>query len=328
MAASTPLAVLGEIRTCLLPSAVALGRAEAGELLALMPGRAVRWRERPGTLAVSPTTAVGVDCGLRLGATTDTAHIVGTVATNVVLAGGRVLQSSAHTRVVRARERRRQTWSHYVSRVGVTEVINRIPERAAAGPALVDGYLADRPPPDDVPVLDLASIGERLLGRIRSAPTLDQEPPVRTSGTRLRWTALVGGSAGPRITLVLDDEHTRSVRLIVRTEEDLAAAQRFCEDLAAHDWLLTVTAAALDQADRFGSLSRERLDILSPVLEYFTGLWMPGAHTPAALRALWRDLQTDPGLSRQWNTLVDRLRDSIAVATLNALRNKGFDTEW
>ncbi len=326
MAASTPLVVLGEIRSCLLPSAAALGRVEAGELLALMPGRAVRWRERPGSLAISPTIAVGVDCDLRLG--TGTAHIVGTVATNVVLAGGRLLQSSAHTRVVRARDRRRQAWSHYVSRVGVTEVINRVPERAAVGPTLVEGFLADRPPNDGDPILDLASISERLLARIRSAPTLDQEPPMRTSGTRLRWTALVGGSAGPRVDLVLDDEFTRSVRLIVRTEEDLAAAQRFCEDLAAHDWLLSVTAAALEQADRFGSLRRERLDILSPVLEYFTGLWMPGAHTPAVLRALWRDLQSDPGLSRQWNTLVDRLRDSIAVATLNALRNKGFDSEW
>ena len=326
MAASTPLVALGEIRSCLLPSAPALGRVEAGELLALMPGRAVRWRERPGTLAVSPTTAVGVDCRLRLG--TGTAHIVGTVATNVVLAGGRLLQSSAHTRVVRSRERRRQTWSHYVSRVGVTEVINRVPERALAGPALVEGYLTHSQSPDDVPILDLASISERLLARIRSAPALDQEPPVRTAGTRLRWTAVVGGSAGPDVSLTLDDEFTRSVRLVVRAEEDLAAAQRFCEDLAAHDWLLTVTAAALEQADRFGSLSRERLDILSPVLEYFTGLWMPGAHTPAALRALWRELQSDPGLSRQWNTLVDRLRDSISVATLNALRNKGFDGEW
>ncbi|WP_227980980.1 SCO2521 family protein [Nocardia spumae] len=327
MVASTPLVALGEIRTCLLPSATALGRAEAGELLALMPGRAVRWRERPGTLAVSPTTAVGIDCDLRLG-TADTARIVGTVATNVVLAGGRLLQSSAHTRVVRARERRRQTWSHYVSRAGVAEVISRVPERATAAPALVEGYLTDVLAPGHTEVLDLASISERLLARIRTAPALDQEPPVRTAGTRLRWAARVGGSAGPRVALSLDDESTRSVRVIVREVDDLAAAQRFCEDLAAHDWLLTATAAALEQADRFGSRSRERLDILAPVLEHFTGLWMPGAHTPASLRTLWRDLQSDPGMSRQWNTLADRLRDAIAVATLNALRNKGFDTEW
>jgi hypothetical protein len=55
---------------------------------------------------------------------------------------------------------------------------------------------------------------------------------------------------------------------------------------------------------------------------------MPGAHTPPVLRALWKDLQNDPGFSRQWNTLVGRLRDNIAVATLSALRHKIFDAEW
>lgn len=323
MVSTTPLAVLGEVRTCLLPSASALARAEAGELLALMPGRAVRWRERPGTLGISPTTAVGVDCAVPLGE--QTARIVGTVATSVTLAGGRILQSSARTRIVRAAERRRRTWSHYISQKGVSEVITRIPERMAAGIALADGYLVRAPSGD---LLDLASIGERLLARVRADPRLDQNPPVQTRTTRLRWTARIGGSTGPAAGLYLDDDTVRSVRLIVREEADLVAAERFCEDLAAHDWLLTVLAAALDEADRFAPHSRERMDILAPVLEHLTGLWMPGAHTPPALRTLWKDLQNDPGFSRQWNTLVGRLRDTIAVATLHALRHKVFDDEW
>ncbi|MBB5911354.1 hypothetical protein BJY24_000221 [Nocardia transvalensis] len=319
----SPLIVLGEVRTCLLPSASALSRAEAGELLALMPGRAVRWRERPGTLAVSPTTAVGVDCELALGART--ARIVGTVATSIVLAGGRVLQSSARTRVVRAADRRRQTWSHYVSQKGVTEVLSRLPDRDTAETALADGYLDG---PADGDILDLASISERLLARIRADASLDQNPPVRAGTTRLRWTAGIGGATAPSADLHLADDSVRSVRLTVRKETDLPAAQRFCEDLAAHDWLLTVLAAALDEADRFASNSRERIDILAPALEHLPELWMPGAHTPAELRALWKDLQTDPGFSRQWNTLVARLRDSIAVATLDALRHKVFDPDW
>ncbi len=343
MPSAAPLVVLGEVSTCLLPSSIALDRDRADELLALMPGRAVSWRERPSTLAVSPTTAVGVDCDLMLDlnatgkdsvgadipisnpdraavAEPTTVRIVGTVGTRVVLAGGRILQSSAHTQVARAGERRRQPWSHYLSRKGFTEVIDIVPpERAMAGAALAEGYLAE--PVADGDILDLASISRRLLGRIRTDPRLDQLPPVQVGTTRLRWTALVGGAAGPAVQLHLDDGSIRSVRLIVRKESDLAAAQRFCEDLAAHDWLLTVVADALDQADHFSTLSKDRLEILYPLLQHFTSLWMPGAHTPAALRALWRDLQSDPGFSRQWTTLRDRMRDSIAIATLHAMQH-------
>lgn len=323
MASSRPLAVLGEVRTCLLPSATALTGPEACDLLALMPGCTVRWRERPGTLAVSPTTAVGVDCDLAVGE--QTAHIVGTVATSAVLSGGRVLQSSARTQVVRAAGRRRQTWSHYLSRKGVTEVISRMPETAGNAEALAEGYLTG---PVGAETLDLASISERLLARLRADTRLDQKPPVRAGATRLRWVAWIGGGAGPTAKLHLDDPTLRTVRMIVRDEADLQAAQRFCEDLAAHDWLLTVVTDALAEADRFPSHSRERTDILAPVLEDLTGLWMPGAHTPASMRTLWQKLQTDPGLSRQWNALVARLQNSIAVATLEALRHKAFDAEW
>ncbi|WP_280421479.1 SCO2521 family protein [Nocardia carnea] len=323
MVSATPLVVLGEVRTCLLPSAAALARAEAGDLLALMPGRAIRWRERPGTLGVSPATAVGVDCDLALGG--QTARIVGTVATSVSLTGGRVLQSSAHTRILRAAERRRQTWSHYISRKGVTEVITRIPDRETAGNDLAERYLTQAPRTEQ---LDLASISERLLGRVRAHPQLDQNPPVQAGTTRLRWAARIGGSAGPAASLHLDDDTVRSVRLILRDETDIAAAQRFCEDLAAHDWLLTVLADLLDEADRFALHSSERMDILAPALEHLTGLWMPGAHTPPALRALWKEFQNDPGFNKQWTTLVGRLRDNIAVATLYTLRHNAVDTEW
>ncbi|RMI33257.1 SCO2521 family protein [Nocardia stercoris] len=328
MVSAAPLAAFGEVRTCLLPSATALTRTEACDLLALMPGRDISWRERPGSLAVSPSLAVGVDCHVHLGASADdavasaataTAQIVGTVATRVVLAGGIVLQSSVNTRLVRAADRRRQTWSHYIRRRGVAEVISPLPDRATAIDALVEGYLRGRPHPH---VLDLASIGERLLGRIRSDPLLDQQPPLAAGATRLRWTAVIGGAAGPSASLRMNDDTTRSVRLILRQESDLVAAQRFCEDLAAHDWLLTVLSAGLADADRYRPRSPERHDILAALLDTLTGLWMPGAHTPASMRSLWTALQADPGLTRQWAALVERLRDRVAVATLDMVRHK------
>lgn len=316
-ASSTPLIALGEVRTCLVPASAALNRVEARELLALVPGRRVLWRERPGALAVSPTTPIGVDCNLPT-ASNSTAQIVGTVASNAVVFGGRVLQSSARTHVVRAAERRRQTWSHYLNRVGVTELISKIGDRATASEDFAKGYLAGKA---TEMTLDMASISERMLAKIRAHPSLDQRPPVHTVTTRLRWTATVGGTVGPTVTMRLEDATVRTVRVIVRNVEDLAAAQRFCEDLAAHDWLLTVTGDAIEEADRFPSSSREQLEIVAPVLEHLAHLWMPGAQTPAELRALWKELQSEPGFSRQWSTRVGQLRDRIAVATLDALRH-------
>lgn len=322
---ASPLIVFGEVRTCLLPTSAALNRAEVGDLLALVPGRRVAWRERPITLAFSPTTAVGVDCGLITKSLTE-ARVVGTVAANAIVVGGRVLQSSARTQVVRAPDRRRQTWSHYLSRVGVTELLSKVGDRGDAGQDLTDGYLGGTPTTE---TLDLASISERLLARIRADQRLDQQAPIQAVTTRLRWTARVGGAVGPQLALRLDDDAVRSVRMIVRNESDLVAARRFCEDLAAHDWLLTVTGAAIEEADRFPSSSQEQVDILAPMLEHLAHLWMPGAHTPAALRSLWKELQADPGFSRQWTARIGHLRDRLAVATLDALRRTRISTtDW
>ncbi|MFC8528142.1 SCO2521 family protein [Nocardia sp. NPDC057227] len=320
MPPGTPLIVLGETRTCLLPSAVALDRPAAGEFLGLIPGRSVWWRERPGTLAISPSLAVGVDCLLAL--RPEPARVVGTVATNLRLAGGRVLQSSASTAVLRAAERRRRPWPHYLHRKGTVEVIDSIPERGVASPMLEDGFLGGTRHGD---ILDLGSISERLLAGARSHPLLDQRPPVRVGATRLRWTARIGGNTGPSISMSLDDDTTRSVRLVIRDEAGIEDAQRFCEDLAAHDWLLTVLTALLAEADRFGAASRDQLEILSPALVHLTGLWMPGAHTPASMRTLWKELQTDPGFTRQWNILAARIRDGIAVSTLEFLRQRALE---
>lgn len=322
---TTPLIALGEVRTCLVPASATLHREEAGDLLALVPGRRVRWRQRPGTLAISPVTPVGVDCELVVAGAAP-ARVVGTVATRAIVMGGRVLQSSARTQVIRAAERRRQTWSHYLSRVGVTEVLSKLGDREEAIDALIDGYLDTKPTAE---TLDLASISERLLAQLRADPRLDQQAPLLVPTTRLRWVAKVGGAAGPKLQLRLDDDALRSVSIVVRTEQDLDAAQRFCEDLAAHDWLLTVGDAAIEEADRFARSDHKRMEVLAAVLEHLAHLWMPGAHTPAPLRALWKELQTEPGFSRQWTALTGQVRDTLRVAEWDLARRHRIATpDW
>ncbi|WP_433759323.1 SCO2521 family protein [Nocardia sp. CA-135398] len=317
-----PLVVFGEVDTCLLPAATPLSRGDLEELLELVPGRPMLWRERPMSLAVSPTTAEGVDCRLAAPSHPDV-RAIGTVATHAVVVGGRVLQSSARTRVVRAAGDQRRTWSHYLSQVGVSEVITKV--TAETGVRLAEGFLAAGPPP--MGTLDLASIANRLLGRIRMDQRLDQNTPVQSGTTRLRWAARIGDPAQPVVWFRLRDDTVRTVLITVRTEAELADVQRFCEDLAVHDWLLSVTAAALEQSDLFAPGSAESVAVLAPVLHHLAHLWVPGAHTPPALRGLWTQLNTDPDFTAGRRALIDQLHNRVLVATLDAVRHTRIGTE-
>ncbi|MEV0297865.1 SCO2521 family protein [Nocardia sp. NPDC050710] len=321
--AAHPLVVLGEVRTCLVPDSGALSRSLAADLLALVPGRRVLFRERPIPIAASPTTAVGVDCTLATG-TNGGVRAIGTVAVNAVVVGGRILQSSARTMAVVAPEKRRRDWSHYLAQVGVTEVVSKVDDTIPA--RLADGFLNATPPPE---TLDLSSIGERLLRRIRRDARLDQHPPILGATTRLRWIARIAEVPAPQVSFHVADETVRTVRVLVRDTGELAEARRFCEDLAAHDWLLTATAAAVEEADRFPSASSESVQILAPVLEQLAHLWMPGAHVAEPMRVLWAQLQQEPGFTEQWLARIGHLRDRMTVATLAALRvSKLSTTDW
>ncbi|MFI6871132.1 SCO2521 family protein [Nocardia sp. NPDC050406] len=324
-----PLVVLGEVRTCLLPTSDTLAAEDVTELLTLQPGRRVLARERPVPLAISPSSAVGVDCALATVSRSNT-RAIGTVASHAVVVGGRIAQSSSSTRVVRAPVAARRPWSHYLAQVGAVELIPRLGDDTAAAIDLSEGYLEA----STAKTLDLASISDRMLTRVRMDDRLDQQPPVRTTATRLRWAARVAppveGEDRPRTLFAfrIEDESLRTVRIMVPSTRDLGGVQRFCEDLAAHDWLLTTLSAALADADRSGP-GRDAVVALNPLLEQLVHLWMPGAHTPTRLRELWTRLESDPGFSRQWSAQVGRLRDRLAVATLEALRSAKISTaEW
>lgn len=313
--------MLGEVRTGLLPAAAALSRDSAAELMALVHGHPVPSRERPVTWAQSPVVLEGIDCRL---ATPDQRRVraVGTVAARAAVVGGRIMQSSARSAVVPAQSDRRQKWVHYLHRPGVVEVLTRA--QANLGADLASGFLAVRDGATDT--FDPGAVAARLAVRVRRNPMLDQRPPLHTPTTQLRWAARVVDGAEAAMTLTMYPDELRTAEFVVGDIAQLTAVQALCDDIALHDWLLTVLTEVIDEAE-MSELSRTPVEkVISPLLEHLVYLWMPGATTPPVVRGLWDVLEADPGFSRQWNARVGQLRDRLAVATLAALNRS--TTVW
>lgn len=299
--------VLGEIRTGLLRNSDAASPATAAAVLQLAPGERVRLSERPVARAVSPDSIWGVDCGLP---TASGAQVrgVGTVTGRAVLTGGRVLQGSVHTRLERGRLGRRSQWSHYLALPGRFETIGRYDGRD-----VVEGFLSESAPG---PTLDLGALSERLITAVQLNPTLDHVIPFRSRRTRLRWAAVVSDETGAQFTIANEDLRTFSLAI-----DDCAvgAVVEFCEDLALHDWVLTTLLHIVDRSNLGTAHGPEALARLRPVIDHLLHLWMPGARTARALLPLWEGLERRPGFTRQWQTTVTRIRDWLAVHTLEML---------
>lgn len=319
------LILLGEVHTCLLPGEAALSREATTELLALVPGRRVLSRERPIALAASPAKAVGVDCAIPAANNGPALRGVGTVTANAVVTGGRVLQSSTRARFVPAKAASRQTWDHYLSRVGVVEVLSKIPDPVETQRSVIGGFLEGSGGRQN---LDLASITARLLTAVRMDPLLDPHAPLLAATTRLRWTATISEQE-PRVSFRLLGPTERAVEVQVRDEQELAHVARFCEDLALHDWLLTTLTDLIEESARHPLLSDEAVNLLSALTVHLVHLWMPAAHTPPAVRPLWAGLEDDPGFSREWQAGTGQLRDRLSVVTAQALRGSRISTtDW
>ncbi|MFD6451135.1 MULTISPECIES: SCO2521 family protein [unclassified Nocardia] len=319
-----PLVALGEVRTCLLPNSAALSRDAAVDLLDVVLGRPGLSRERPLDWAESPRLAVGIDCQL-------VPHVrsrgVGTVATNALVIGGRVLQSSAHAIVAPAATSsgRRQTWAHYLGRVGTVELLTGA--SATIADRLVVGFLSTARAAD--PVLDITAISTRLLTKVHSDVRLDRQPPLLVEPTRLRWAARVVPGAQASVLFGLHQDRTRTALVTVGSADDLPEVRRYCQDLAVHDWLLTAVIDVIEDAEFAQTSGSTPESVLAPALQHLAHLWMPSAHTPPLLRCLWEQLENDPGFSRQWNARIGQLRDRVAVATLAALhRTSAQVRQW
>jgi hypothetical protein len=309
MSGATPgdgdtIAVFGEVHTGLVQHSTALPPATCQRLLTVFQGEPARVSERPIAHVVAPERLTGIDC--RLVTTSGTSvRGIGTVATQVSITGGHVLQGCSIARLVRSPTGRRMPWAHYLARPGCIEVIG-----AADPEAVAAGFLAL-----SAPGLDLSAATGRAADTVQGSAVLDRAPPLRTSRTMLRWAAVTvpePRAAGP-VRFAIDNAQRRTIRLDCAARH-LAAAAEFGADVALHDWLLTTL---LGQVQRSGIGTALRPDValrLAPVVDHLLHLWMPAARTSEPAAALWDGLDRRPGLGRQWTSTVDRIRDQLALA--------------
>lgn len=307
-ARSNPSAVLscGEIRTCLLPAQQALDTRAAAQLLALRADERVLVSERPNLYARSPGTLTGVDCPLP-SANGARVRAVGTVVARATLTEGRILQASAHFRVPATGPAQRRPWGHYLVRPGMLEPMGKLP-----GDAVVQGILDGGRRGD----LDVGLIADGLLTRLLRHPLLDHRPPFRSRPTRLRWAALPAEDGqGPSVErFTLAEDELRTVRLRVPEQFAPDAVAGLCADLALHDWLLTTVVRMLDGI-RLGvpADGPTVVRVVRPAVDHLLHLWMPRARVAKELAGVWDVLEERPGFTRQWQTLVQRIRDQLTL---------------
>lgn len=320
--AAACVAVLGEIHTGLLQSSTAVTSDVARELLALIPRTPVRTWERPIRHAASPERLTGIDSNLPSESGTLT-RAVGTVGTEARITGGHVLQVSSRTAVVTAEERRRLPWSHYLSRPGTVEAWGtpRLDD-------LVGGFLRIDPASS---ILDLGGVSAYFMGEIQRSPLVDRKPPFRVSRTRLRWAAVpatdatavtttptetdTDGSMAARITFLIETPALRTVRVTDADPRLIERLPELCQDIALHDWLLSSVASIVDVAHIGGRTRSAVLDHLRPAVDHLLHAWMPAARLTDDLRTFWDEVERRAGLERQWDSVVRRIRDQVALAS-------------
>jgi hypothetical protein len=304
---------VGEIHTGLVQHSTALSPSQCADLLGLRAGERVLQSDRPNSYAMSPEILTGIDCQLpsRSGRRVRAA---GTVCTRSTVTGGRIVQGSSHATV--AQGRRRNAWSSYLGQPGRIEAIGALDVID-----LRDGFIEGRP---TAVTLDVGAISGRAVDNALGSAWFDRMPPLRTARKQFRWVLMTSDIAGtePMAAFTIRDADMRTLVLVV---DPVDAAQlphvvALCEDLALHDWLLT-TMISLVRSVQSGKMSaKQKTDQLMPVLEHLIHLWLPAARVPDEVMSVWRDIESHPGFSRQWNTAVEWVRDQITVGSVALLQ--------
>jgi hypothetical protein len=293
------------VQTAALRHSGGVPRELAEGVLRLLAGERVRISERPISYAVSPQTFTGVDCRIaaRSGARV---RGVGTLTGRVCLTGGRVLQGSTSAQIESEVGGYRRPWSHYLAKLGVVETIGR-----ADVPGIAAAHLAaDR----SASTMGMGPLCNRLLPGVQGSSALDRRPPVRARRTVLRWAALIDENVeGARVRFSVREDGLRTVRLVVQ-QGSVPDIVDLCEDLAMHDWLLTALLSVIDQSQIGVEEPVQTVHRLRPAVDHLLHLWMPAARLDGFALSVWEGLEGRPGLSRQWDASVRRIRDQIAMA--------------
>jgi hypothetical protein len=300
---------IGEVHTGLLLTSAAVPVDTAVQLLSILPGGSVRTRQRPIRYAWSPEVLAGVDCAAPLAERRDV-RIVGTPATQVSLTDGCIVQAGTHATFHQNPGGRRRPWSHYLAQPGVLEILGKASEES-----LATGFLRG---PSTATDLDLGGLNVRALASIQRSEHLDHTPPFHSRRTRLRWSAETSdGEQGIAFTLGADG--LRTVRLRAPEPNPRALAD-FCADLALHDWLLSTLLDLVDRAVARNRPAAELIGMLRPGIDHLVHAWMPAAHTSRTLDRIWQELDLSSGFSLQWQKTVERIRDQLSAALIEALQ--------
>jgi len=298
-----PLIVLGEIHSGMLQNSGPLTSESVAEMLTAIRDDPVRLWERPIRQAISSPILTGVDCDLP--STGATRRAVGTLATEISVTDGRLLQTSTQARVTLAAQPRRLAWSHYLTRPGVLEVLG-----SPALEPITAGFLGATVTGS----LELGGVCVAVMGRAQASTQLDRRAPLTARRTRMRWTATVVGPGQPATaTFAIEDDGLRTLALAVPASV-IAQVSGLCESLARHDWILSSVNALVESAD-IGRRPREAVvRHLRPAIDNLLHTWMPTARLSDDLLPYWHEIDRRSGLSVHWNNLVQRIRDQLALA--------------
>jgi len=301
---------IGTVRTGLLRHSSAVSQDRAVQLLGLVPGEHVARSGRPLSYAVSPELLTGIDCALP-SSTRSRVRGIGTVASRAVITGGRVVQASAYTTLVRAGHSQRRPWSYYLARPGVVEAIRKINFNDAA-----DGFTAVE---DEFRGIRTTILADQVMGLVQESSLLDGKRPFAAQRTTLHWTLESIESRDERksghLRFVIVNDVLRTLR-IAATPESLGSVVDFCEELALHDWLLGTLLALIDRAGFGQGDWRRTSGGIRPAIDHLLHLWMPGARVSPELLPLRDGLDRRLGLTQQWKASTDRIRDQLSLGVL------------
>lgn len=237
-------------------------------------------------------------------------RVVGTPATRVSLTDGHIVQAATYATLRRDPTGHRHQWGHYLAQPGVLEVLGTESEEN-----LATGFLTGQASAN---TLDLSAVNVRAMANIQRNEELDHNPPFRSRRTSLRWSAEAADSC-QEMTFTLYPDGLRVVR--IRTDEfDPRALADFCADLALHDWLLSTLLDLVDRAMSSRRSTAELIALLRPGIDHLVHAWMPAAHTNRPLTSIWQEFDTKSGFSLQWHKTVERIRDQLSMAIIEALR--------